>query len=270
MPYWCLIMQGTDGEHWPLAALRVRRQLEAKAMGEKTKLQLATSAFDAQVFNRFPLIICQCLGDFIQLRSFRSTRLFDCQLLPNFFPRICREMADMEATGEQSASVDKSFGGDIEMGGQEAAGPVVAAEAENVGEHENGGEGTGEGDGAVEGAGEGEGAVEGTGEGEGEGEGEGGSGELMAPAEEQPEEPRRLTYVDYFKSPIVALQIGQDEPTTLTAHQALLEYSPFFAEACAHNTSDRPVRADIFWPRHGTDICHQSKSSNCRKRTWML
>lgn len=132
----------------------------------------------------------------------------------------------MEATGEQSASADKSFGVDIEMSGQEAAGPVVSAGAEDAGEHENGGEGGGGG--------------------EGEGEGEGGSGELMAPAEEQPEEPRRLTYVDYFKSPIVALQIGQDEPTTLTAHQALLEYSPFFAEACAHQTSDRPVRADVF------------------------
>lgn len=43
-----------------------------------------------------------------------------------------------------------------------------------------------------------------------------------------------MTFVDYLKSPIVSLLVGQgEEQTLLTAHQALLSISPWFAEECA-------------------------------------
>jgi len=44
----------------------------------------------------------------------------------------------------------------------------------------------------------------------------------------------RVTYIDYLKSPIIGLLVGQgDEQALLTAHQALLVKSPWFADACA-------------------------------------
>ncbi|KAI9662900.1 MAG: hypothetical protein M1821_007947 [Bathelium mastoideum] len=46
-------------------------------------------------------------------------------------------------------------------------------------------------------------------------------------------QPRR-TFLDYLKSPMVELVIGQgDETTSLTAHQGLLVQCPFFVEACS-------------------------------------
>lgn len=46
--------------------------------------------------------------------------------------------------------------------------------------------------------------------------------------------PARVTYIDYLKSPIIGLLVGQgDEQALLTAHQALLTSSPWFADACA-------------------------------------
>ena len=48
----------------------------------------------------------------------------------------------------------------------------------------------------------------------------------------------RPTFVDYLRSPIVTLSIGPDSGTVLTAHQALLEQSTYFKEACANFTSD--------------------------------
>ncbi|KAL1999151.1 hypothetical protein VTN02DRAFT_4966 [Thermoascus thermophilus] len=52
-----------------------------------------------------------------------------------------------------------------------------------------------------------------------------------------PEEEKKsqgLKFIDYLKSPIVELVIGRgEEETTLTAHEALLIESPFFAEAIA-------------------------------------
>ena len=50
----------------------------------------------------------------------------------------------------------------------------------------------------------------------------------------------------YLKSPIIELLVGQgEEQTLLTAHQALLVKSPFFAEAVAQfsdaATVNRPV-----------------------------
>ncbi|KAG0647656.1 hypothetical protein D0Z07_6778 [Hyphodiscus hymeniophilus] len=46
--------------------------------------------------------------------------------------------------------------------------------------------------------------------------------------------PARVTFIDYLKSPVINLLVGQgDEQALLTAHQALLVTSPWFAEACA-------------------------------------
>ena len=45
--------------------------------------------------------------------------------------------------------------------------------------------------------------------------------------------PARTTFLDYLKSPVITLLVGQgDEQALLTAHQALLVTSPWFAEAC--------------------------------------
>lgn len=49
----------------------------------------------------------------------------------------------------------------------------------------------------------------------------------------------RTTYIDYLKSPIISLLVGQgDEQALLTAHQALLVRSPWFADACAKFSDD--------------------------------
>ncbi|CAL3971017.1 hypothetical protein PZA11_007389 [Diplocarpon coronariae] len=49
----------------------------------------------------------------------------------------------------------------------------------------------------------------------------------------------RTTYVDYLKSPVIGLLVGQgDEQALLTAHQALLTRSPWFADACAKFSDD--------------------------------
>lgn len=52
-------------------------------------------------------------------------------------------------------------------------------------------------------------------------------------AEETIDVPPRTTYIDYLKSPIITLVVGQGEDrAVLTAHQALLVTSPWFAEQC--------------------------------------
>ena len=52
----------------------------------------------------------------------------------------------------------------------------------------------------------------------------------------------RVSYVDYLKSPIISLLVGQgDEQALLTAHQALLVTSPWFAEHCARFSNDVSV-----------------------------
>jgi hypothetical protein len=49
----------------------------------------------------------------------------------------------------------------------------------------------------------------------------------------------RVTYIDYLKSPIITLLVGQaDDQAILSAHQALLMTSPWFAEACAKFDDD--------------------------------
>ncbi|KAF6225003.1 hypothetical protein HO133_010198 [Letharia lupina] len=56
----------------------------------------------------------------------------------------------------------------------------------------------------------------------------------------------RVTFVDYLKSPIVTLHIGSgDAATQLTAHQALLVKSPFFADAIAPDSAS---------PKHSIDL----------------
>ncbi|MCJ1400971.1 hypothetical protein MMC11_004182 [Xylographa trunciseda] len=53
----------------------------------------------------------------------------------------------------------------------------------------------------------------------------------------------RTTFVDYLKSPIIELLVGQGEDQTLlTAHQALLTKSPFFADAVAQFSDEATTR----------------------------
>ena len=55
--------------------------------------------------------------------------------------------------------------------------------------------------------------------------------------------PARVTYIDYLKSPVIGLLVGQGaEQTLLTAHQALLTTSPWFGEACAKFSDGVSVR----------------------------
>ncbi|KAI0181206.1 hypothetical protein GGR52DRAFT_523252 [Hypoxylon sp. FL1284] len=59
-----------------------------------------------------------------------------------------------------------------------------------------------------------------------------GGGELPFPEVEESEQ--RVQFISYLTSPVVALVVGQGEAeTVLTAHQALLIQSSFFADACA-------------------------------------
>ena len=62
--------------------------------------------------------------------------------------------------------------------------------------------------------------------------------------EDSPEDvPARVTYIDYLKSPVIGLLVGQgDERTLLTAHQALLVTSPWFADACSKFSDEVSVR----------------------------
>jgi len=62
------------------------------------------------------------------------------------------------------------------------------------------------------------------------------TGDDMTPFQEDPIEdiPPRVTYIDYLKSPVIGLLVGQgDQQALLTAHQALLVQSPWFADACS-------------------------------------
>ncbi|KAK7539478.1 uncharacterized protein J3D65DRAFT_281026 [Phyllosticta citribraziliensis] len=81
-----------------------------------------------------------------------------------------------------------------------------------------------------------------TGAGEGEGEGEDAS---MLP-DVKPEAPEIIRFLDYLKSPIVEIMVGQGEAQTqLTAHQALLTKSPFFNERVAEFNEATPRRIDL-------------------------
>lgn len=61
--------------------------------------------------------------------------------------------------------------------------------------------------------------------------------------------PARVTYVDYLKSPVIGLLVGQgDEQALLTAHQALLTQSPWFADACNKFSDEISVRLAHYLP----------------------
>ncbi|KAL8383312.1 hypothetical protein RB595_006860 [Gaeumannomyces hyphopodioides] len=63
--------------------------------------------------------------------------------------------------------------------------------------------------------------------------------------EEGPEEtaPARVPFINYLCSPVVTMTAGIDEnETILTAHQALLAQSPWFAETCAEFPDDGSPR----------------------------
>ena len=74
-----------------------------------------------------------------------------------------------------------------------------------------------------------------------------GNAENGLPSPEGAEEeaaPARVTYIQYLKSPVVTLLVGHGEDQALlTAHQALLTQSPWFAETCAKFSSEFTVRA---------------------------
>ncbi|KAG5931567.1 hypothetical protein E4U53_001701 [Claviceps sorghi] len=64
--------------------------------------------------------------------------------------------------------------------------------------------------------------------------------------EQEPEpepEPARVTFMSYLASPVVTLVVGQDDSQTLlTAHQALLEKSPYFKDICRQFVDDGSPR----------------------------
>jgi hypothetical protein len=71
------------------------------------------------------------------------------------------------------------------------------------------------------------------------------NGENELPFQEKPMEdvPARISYVDYLKSPVIGLLVGQgDEQALLHAHQGLLTQSPWFADACARFSDEFSVR----------------------------
>ncbi|KAF3000335.1 hypothetical protein E8E14_001140 [Neopestalotiopsis sp. 37M] len=58
-----------------------------------------------------------------------------------------------------------------------------------------------------------------------------------------PEIEQHIQFIDYLKSPMVTLLVGDgDKSAILTAHQALLEQSPYFADACAAFNDDGSPR----------------------------
>ncbi|KAK6077848.1 hypothetical protein SCUP234_01009 [Seiridium cupressi] len=69
-------------------------------------------------------------------------------------------------------------------------------------------------------------------------------GELpFAEGAEVPEVEKRKEFIDYLRSPVVTLLVGTGaDVAILTAHQALLAQSPFFAEACAAFSDDGSPR----------------------------
>lgn len=75
---------------------------------------------------------------------------------------------------------------------------------------------------------------------EAEGAGRNGAGEL--PFGEGVDIEPRVNFISYLTSPVVTLLVGSGEAESiLTAHQALLTQSPFFAEACAAFADDGSV-----------------------------
>ena len=84
---------------------------------------------------------------------------------------------------------------------------------------------------------------------EGAGHGEAAANGTELPfAEGGPEDPPmpRIGYLQYLASPIVTLLVGSgDNEHVLSAHQALLVQSTWFAEQCAEFANDGSVRQAI-------------------------
>lgn len=61
----------------------------------------------------------------------------------------------------------------------------------------------------------------------------------------------RTSFISYLSSPVVTMLVGNGETETiLTAHQALLTQSPFFADACSAFADDGSVRLYRSWIIH--------------------
>ncbi|KAI1282224.1 hypothetical protein F5Y07DRAFT_395024 [Xylaria sp. FL0933] len=72
---------------------------------------------------------------------------------------------------------------------------------------------------------------------------EGGDEGMVLPFAEGGESEPRTTFISYLTSPVVTLIVGNAEnETILTAHQALLVQSPYFADACAAFADDGSPR----------------------------
>lgn len=58
--------------------------------------------------------------------------------------------------------------------------------------------------------------------------------------------PARVTYIDYLRSPVIGLLVGEgNDQALLTAHQALLVQSPWFADTCAKFSDEVSVSSRI-------------------------
>lgn len=76
------------------------------------------------------------------------------------------------------------------------------------------------------------------------------------------EVPSRITYIQYLKSPMITLLVGHGEDQALlTAHEALLTQSPWFAETCAKFSNEVAVGACPLSSTLGTNEPHRSAES---------
>lgn len=75
--------------------------------------------------------------------------------------------------------------------------------------------------------------------------------------------PPRVEFVTHLTSPVVTLMVGSGERgAVLTAHQALLELSPFFSSACAEFADDGSVSPFSHPPTPASRPIHLA-SSQC-------
>ncbi|EFX00575.1 hypothetical protein CMQ_7577 [Grosmannia clavigera kw1407] len=70
-----------------------------------------------------------------------------------------------------------------------------------------------------------------------------GTSNVEGSEETEKAEAKRTSFTTYLRSPVVTLRVGEDEKgASLTAHQALLVQSPYFAQLCAAFTDDGSPR----------------------------
>jgi hypothetical protein len=81
-------------------------------------------------------------------------------------------------------------------------------------------------------------------------------------AEEEETAPARPSFASYLASPIVTLVIGSEPASSvLSAHQGLLEQSPYFAAACSAFVDDGTVSGSRQW-RHARLVDFPSDGSS--------